>query len=459
MAGSFIGLSYQTNNFLGLGETLTFSADFGNRQRNFIFGFTEPYLFDRPIASGFTVFSSRFNYNQSRETSIALGQQVQLDPTREQNYTQDRKGFTVFASYPMRKFGFARLGLNYSYTKSNITAFSSASQLLFESLQFRQLAGPSQLLGIRSSKIVPTISYNTIDNPVNPTHGKSFFYSLGFEGGVLGGNVNTIINTLEAKYFRPINKRRNVLGFRLLASHATGFGSVVLPPFNRFYIGGEDSVRGFDYFTISPWTFVPTQTVSTVAYLDPTVLDATGNPTIRTAQIPLLDYVATTPGGDTQLVSNNEYRIPLVGPVSMAIFVDVGVNGILSKSQLRLDPNGVRQLQQQFPSANISERLTIASGSNFRVRTSAGIEFVVQLPIVSAPFRLYWAYNLTRYRDTIQEPTGDFFVSQQLINSLPPGVYQSQFLPQLNTALNNNARSGRPFEPQRTFRFTVSRTF
>ena len=54
LAGSFIGLTYQTNNFLGLGETLTFSAQFGDLQRSFVFGFTEPYLFDRPISSGFT---------------------------------------------------------------------------------------------------------------------------------------------------------------------------------------------------------------------------------------------------------------------------------------------------------------------------------------------------------------------------------------------------------------------
>ena len=37
LAGSFIGLSYQTNNFLGLGETLTFSAQIGDRQRNLVF--------------------------------------------------------------------------------------------------------------------------------------------------------------------------------------------------------------------------------------------------------------------------------------------------------------------------------------------------------------------------------------------------------------------------------------
>src|SRR5437773_1238015 len=70
LAGSFIGLTYQTNNFLGLGETLTFSAQFGSLTRTFLFGFTEPYLFDRPISSGFTIFSSRYKFDQARQAAL-----------------------------------------------------------------------------------------------------------------------------------------------------------------------------------------------------------------------------------------------------------------------------------------------------------------------------------------------------------------------------------------------------
>ncbi|HKN77400.1 MAG TPA: outer membrane protein assembly factor BamA, partial [Candidatus Acidoferrum sp.] len=76
LAGGFIGLTYQTNNFLGLGETLTFSAQFGEIQRTFQFGFTQPYLFDRPISTGFTLFSSRYNFNQARQEAVLTGQQV-----------------------------------------------------------------------------------------------------------------------------------------------------------------------------------------------------------------------------------------------------------------------------------------------------------------------------------------------------------------------------------------------
>lgn len=459
IAGSFIGLSYQTNNFLGLGETLSFAADFGDRQRNFLFGFTEPYLFDRPISMGFTVFSSRFSFDQARETALLIGRPIQLDPNLTQNFDQNSSGFTVFASYPLRRFAFSRVGLTYSYSTSDITAFSQASRLIFENLQFRGFAGPSALRGIRSSRLVPTFTYNTVDHPINPTRGKSLFVSSSVEGGPLGGNVNTYTQVIEAKYFRPVNRGRNTLGFRLLTAFATGYGGKVLPPFNRFFLGGEDSVRGFDIRNITPVTFVPTSSSVQLFFFDPTELDGSGNPRLRFVNIPVLDYQTTFPGGDAQAVANAEYRIPLVGPLSLSLFFDAGLNGITRRDQLTLTPEGLERLRAQFPNTEISSRLDLAPGSNFRLRTSTGVEIVVQLPVVNAPFRFYWAYNLTRYRQVIVEPRGDFFLSEDFRNSLPPGVLESQILPQVNRLLDAGALRINFFEPLRTFRFTVSRTF
>src|SRR5712664_2321569 len=202
LAGGFIGLTYQTNNFLGLGETLTFSAQFGSYQRSFQFGFTEPYLFDRPISTVFTIFSSLFSFDQARQEALLLGQLVSINPQFVQNYNQDSTGFTSFASYPVKRYSFLRVGLTYGLTRTNITAFNDASKLLFQSIQFRSFAGPSALNGIISSTITPTISYNSVDNPVNPTTGKSYLYTMAFTGGPLGGNVKSITNVFDWKYFR-----------------------------------------------------------------------------------------------------------------------------------------------------------------------------------------------------------------------------------------------------------------
>ena len=314
LAGGFIGLTYQTNNFLGLGETLTFSAQTGSRQTNFMFGFTEPYIFDRPISTGFTVFDSVYRYDQQQELSILENQKISINPASAQNYTQNSKGFTVFASFLPKRFSFTRIGVTYGYSKTNIDATTNASQILFETLQFRNFSGPSALRGIVSSKITPSITYNTIDNPMNPTHGKSFALSLGVEG--IGGNARSISTIFETKYFRPIH-HRNVLGFRLQTAFVTGYGGIEPAPNNRFYTGGDDSIRGFDIRTVSPVAFVPVTSNTSVSFSDPNQLSGTGQPVTRTIGVPLLSYTIVYPGGDTQIIGNVEYRIPLAGPVSM----------------------------------------------------------------------------------------------------------------------------------------------
>ncbi len=465
LAGTFIGLTYQTNNFLGLGETLTFSAQFGDLQRTFMFGFTEPYLFDRPISSGFTIFDSRYNFDQAKQEALALGQSVSINPQFVQNYTQNSKGFTLFASYPIKRLSFTRIALTYGLTRTNIESFNQASSLLFEAVQFRSVAGPSALNGIVSSTVTPSISKNTIDNPVNPRKGKSYFYSLAFAG--LGGNVNSITNVFSFTTFRPVYKRRNVLGLHFTSAYTTGYGGKEVPPFSRFYMGGENDLRGYDIRSISPVTFIPVATAATITLTDPRQLSGSGSPIPVAFTVPILTYTATLPGGDVQTSGNIEYRIPIVGPVTASLFVDGGTDGIVKPSALMLNPAGLTSLQQQFPASSVTAQLPIASGTNFRVRGSAGIEFGVQLPIVQAPFRIYYAYNINRLHSEIISPPDYINPSEvkllqdTLCGGVPIdscNVYKYQIAPTLQQFSENPGRLNY-FEPKTTFRFTVGKTF
>ena len=461
LAGSFIGLTYQTNNFLGLGETLTFSAQFGDLQRSFVFGFTEPYLFDRPISSGFTLFSSRYKFDQAKQEALQLGQSVSINPQFVQNYNQNSTGFTAFASYPLRRYSFTRVAVSYGLTRTNITAFNAASSLLFTALQYRAVSGPSALNGIVSSTITPSITYNTVSNPQNPTSGKSYFYSLAFSG--LGGNVKSITNVGDFKMFRSVNKRRNVIALHATGAFTTGFAGGEVPPFSRFYQGGENDIRGFDVRSISPVIFIPTVSTQQFNYLCGTCLSGSGSPTYRTASAPVLGYTISLPGGDLQSSGNLEYRIPIVGPVTAALFADLGTNGILRSNALRLDPTGFANLLEQFPTAqndvNLKRQLQIASGTNFHLRSSVGVEFVVQLPIIQAPFRIYYAFNVDRLHQQITAPPNFIEGSERTaLGTLPADVVKYQITPTIDNILNNPGRLNY-FEPLRTFRFTVSRTF
>jgi outer membrane protein insertion porin family len=458
LMGGFVGLTYQTNNFLGLGETLTLSAQLGQYQRSAMFGFTEPYLFDRPISSGFTVFSSLYKFNQAQQAALLTGAAVSINPQYIQDYNQNSTGFTMFASYPLKRRAFTRLGLTYGLTRTDITTYNQASNLLFTQLQYQSIAGPSALNGILASTVTATINHNAINNPINATSGKSYFYSLAFTGGPIGGNVNTITNTGEFKYFHPINKRRNAVGVRFLGAFTTGYGGKEVPPYSRFYMGGENDIRGFDIRGISPVSYIPSVVDETISF---PYRGGTGS-----LVVPLLVNTIVWPGGDMEGVGNFEYRIPIAGPVSVTLFADAGTTGILDKSALRLDPTGVANINSQFPLVNQQSQLQIAPGTNFHPRASTGIEFNINLPIVQAPFRLYWAYNPVRFHQTIVAPFDSINMTNLylqcrvlgLTDPLKPNSCDPIILTPLSPYLVNPGRLDY-FEPRSTFRFTVSRTF
>jgi outer membrane protein insertion porin family len=176
--------------------------------------------------------------------------------------------------------------------------------------------------------------------------------------------------------------------------------------------------------------------------------------------VPILTYQATLPGGDLQTSGNIEYRIPLIGPVTASLFLDGGTDGIVRTDALKLNPQGLTSLLAAFPGSNVSGQLPIAGGTNFRLRGSTGIEFGVQLPIVQAPFRIYYAYNLNRLHSEIISPP-DYINPSELTlleNTLPPEVYKTQVLPLLQEFSLNPGRLNY-FEPKTTFRFTVGKTF
>jgi len=192
LEGAFVGINYSTNNFLGLGETLSVQASVGNLARSVRFGFTQPYLFDRPLQFGFNVYLNKVSYDQARQLSVFSGQNLNL-PTpccRTCRITPSPSaGFTSSLSYPLRR-SFKRVGITYSFDRSSLLALSNASKNLFEFIAFRGISGPNALEGIITSKIFPNFSFNTINSPISPHSGHQF--TLGAEIAGLGGTVHSV---------------------------------------------------------------------------------------------------------------------------------------------------------------------------------------------------------------------------------------------------------------------------
>jgi outer membrane protein insertion porin family len=455
IAGTFIGASYSTNNFLGLGETLSLSAQLGDRIRQVELGFTQPYFLGRPMQVGGTVFLQRFNYNQGREVSLLSGQNLiplfnQLGSQNLLNYTSDGVGFTTFASYPLRR-SFARLGLSYGYNVQNLTPLTPAATTYFTYLDFQSVGGPNSLTGITTSQITPSYTYNTVNHPITPTAGRSLSVSVPFAGSFLGGNVNTINPTIDAKYFhRAPHFKNHVIGAHVLARLMTGYGGKVAPPYSRFYMGGENDIRGFEIWSISPLAYIPSSANVTVLNNDGSprqqrIVNSNGTvSTVGVTQtIPIYQFIY--PGGDTQVVSNVEYRIPIFGPVVLALFGDVGIDKLLLPDQLRLNPERVTQLNSLFPQAGFKGNAYIVPESE-KLRASTGIELQVMMPVVNAPFRFYWAYNPSTLSTVLR----------------PPIVADRSYFPNQATFASAVAQFGLPtpyVEKRSMFRFSIGRTF
>src|SRR6202012_3533975 len=161
-----LGVNYSTNNFLGLGETLSLQGNLGNLARSAVFAFTEPYLRNKPMSLGFQLFSRKTDYNSARNFAAVSGQAANLTAAQEsltQNYNQSSTGLTFSVSYPLRH-SFKRVGLTYSWDKSSITTFSQASANLFQTLAFRsgQIQGSNALEGIYTSSVSLSYTYNKV---------------------------------------------------------------------------------------------------------------------------------------------------------------------------------------------------------------------------------------------------------------------------------------------------------
>jgi len=490
MSGAFIGVNYQTNNFLGLGETLSLQANLGNVSRQFTFGFTQPYIKNRPVQVGFQIYNNKQDFNAAKNYQATTGASANLTAAEQsltQNYNQAADGMNLSISYPLKRHAFQRVGATYSWSKSSITAFSTASQTFFQTISFRSgIQGSNALAGIVNSQISLTYSYDTINNPVRPRTGKE--YTAAFQAAGIWGNVRYISPLVAYKRFIPMHylipsdNGHNVLGVRAQLGYVQGFGGDVAPPNNRFYAGGENELRGFDVRGATPYGYVPSRVNFQLTNPDGSCVprDPTNPQDNQCIQVPLPVYGVASIGGDTNLNTNLEYRIPIVGTLMFSIFDDFGIDVATNHGQLKQSPEGFASLtaplygcpvynsgscQGGIPGSKVGFQQNIRpiSGTNFVPRMSLGGELSIIMPIVNAPFRIYYAYNPLRLYETpycndVLHGGKQGSCSAELITRamFPPGGAGDYTY---NEAIQAYGARYLFREPRKTFRLTVSTTF
>jgi outer membrane protein insertion porin family len=488
LSGTFIGANYETNNFLGLGETLSVQANIGDLARNLTFGFTEPYLRNKPISLGVQVFTRKSDYNPAKAYGIANNQSQNLTNAQQSlltNYNQAETGLVLSVSEPLRHLfahtGVTRIGVSYALSRSSVTTFNDNTRNVFQSLAFRSgVAGQNALNGIITSVITPSFSYSSLDRAVGPHNGRDFNVALPVAGA--GGNVKYFSPVASFRQFYPmkglkVNREgHNVLGMRLQLAHITGFGGEVAPPTNRLYGGGESDLRGFDVRSLSPYSFIPTKVLFNLTNPDgSTVPRDPTNPNLGPIQIPLPVYRLAAIGGDTQLTANLEYRIPIVNQVTFAFFTDFGLTFDTQPGQLKQSPSGLSVINSPlygcptfingacFGGAQVvfPANLQTVPGTNLVPRMSNGAELQVILPIVNAPFRIFYAYNSLRLWEDVPQA----LAVPNTCSATVTTCFQN-FFPNSGAGRYSYAQAVQFYgadytlrEPRKTLRLTVSTTF
>ena len=294
------------------------------------FGFTEPYLFDKPIQSGFTLYvqplqlqpgAAKLPFWPDSNLIPLFNSAGRAEPAELRFGRIWRHGVRFLPAQAQLRAGRAGLWLRHlQYQDAD-----HGGQHLLPYIDFQGVGGPNQLSGIRTSKITPSYTYNTRQSS-HHAHWRQVALLLVLLREASWAATSTpsrppSTQSISASGF----KKGHVIGMHLLARFITGYGGKVAPPFSRYYMGGENDIRGFDIWGISPIAFLPTDRHGQRLNNDGTQRMqkqiVNGLPTFQPVTMTIPTYQFAFPGGDTNVgrqlrIPHSDFRTRSAGDIS-----------------------------------------------------------------------------------------------------------------------------------------------
>lgn len=256
-------------NFLGRGWEAVLRIRAGAKTQQGVLSFTEPWLFDRPLSAGFDLFSTSRVFDE---------------------YTYKSLGGALRFSHPFADYW--RWHVGYRLSRDRIT---DLTELATSALRDEE--------GTRVTSVIPlALTRDSRDNIQATTKGGQTSLTLDLAG--LGGDSRYIKSVMSTSYYQPI-WFDHILSGRLEGGYGFGWSDEPLPLFERFYLGGPNSIRSFKFRRLSP-----------------------------------VDEFGTRIGGTSEILANLEYIVPLPFGLRAAAFFDIGnVYGFGTK----FDPTNTRE--------------------------------------------------------------------------------------------------------------------
>ncbi|NOY69342.1 MAG: outer membrane protein assembly factor BamA [Deltaproteobacteria bacterium] len=211
----YVMASVSERNFFGRGQLMQFKIQTGSQAREYSFSFTEPWLFDIPLSAGINLYSWQRDYNE---------------------YDRHSKGGQLRFGYPL--FDYTRGYLSYAFDASSISNVDAAFQYLIDDGTLTE------------SSVTAELVYDSRDKAINTTEGSRHQVSLQYAG--MGGNVGFIKALAEAGHYFPLFWH-TVFFLHGEAGYVDQLSGKQLPDYEKFYLGGINSLRGFDWRGVSAY--------------------------------------------------------------------------------------------------------------------------------------------------------------------------------------------------------------
>ncbi len=213
---AFVMVSTSQRNLFGRGQVLEVKAELGGRTTQYHLSFTEPWLFDIPLSAGFRIYKLEVDYD---------------------TYDKESFGGSVWSSYPV--FDYTRASVTYEYENADIKNVEPDA-----SDSIKELEG----INVESS-VTTGLQYDSRNSGFNATDGSKHSISVQYAG--LGGDIGYTKYLAETGWFIPLFK--DLVGvLHGETGYVTEHSGKTLPDWERFYLGGINSLRGFDWQDISP---------------------------------------------------------------------------------------------------------------------------------------------------------------------------------------------------------------
>ena len=248
------------NNLFGRGWRASLSSQFGARRTVFSVDFRDPYFLDTDYSLLLNAYKTDVEYTDFN-----------------------------------RKSQGGRVGIGYSFTRD----ISASLSLRVDSVEVTDPGDAISTIlkeefakGTQETRsIAINVIRNTTDKYIDPSRGTVESATVEYAGGPLGGDSDFVKYFLNGKVFFPVTTS-TVLSGNVLWGHAISTVGGRVPIFERFFLGGPYSIRGFASRTLSP--------------VDPNTGERIG--------------------GNKELVMNVEYLFPLFGEIGFkgVLFFDAG---------------------------------------------------------------------------------------------------------------------------------------